>query len=80
MYLGAAERLSLPPEKCAMVAAHMRDVRAAASYGLKTVFVRRSTEDTEEVRSQVRSKREGGEVDEVVNSFDELAEILRQRK
>lgn len=76
MYLGAAERLSLSPQKCAMVAAHMVDLKAAASYGLRTIYVRRLTEDTEEIRNTVEAKSEGGEVDVVVNSLTELAEIL----
>ena len=80
MYLGAAERLTLPPGKCAMVAAHIRDLNAAASYGLKTVYVRRPTEDTDDVRNGVKAKSEGGEVDVVVSSFTELAEILARRK
>lgn len=79
MYLGAAERLSLPPEKCAMVAAHLRDLRAAASFGLKTIFVRRPTEETAETRSQAKDKKGGGEVDVVVDSFNELVEILNRR-
>ena len=80
MYLGAAERLSLPPEKCAMVATHLRDLRAAASFGLKTVYIPRPTEETEEIRSQTKDKKGGGEVDVVINSFDELVEILGRRK
>lgn len=75
MYLGAAERLSLTPDKVAMVAAHIYDLRAAAGHGMKTVYVRRPTEDGE-FRDQVKSKAEGGEVDVVVSSFTELADLL----
>ncbi|KAI0816907.1 haloacid dehalogenase [Trametes gibbosa] len=72
VYLGALQHLSVPPEKCALVAAHIHDLRAAASHGMKTVYVQRPTEDVA-VRESVKSKAEGGEVDIVVDSFDKLA-------
>jgi len=74
-YLGAAKHLSLAPEQCAMVAAHIVDLRAAASLGMKTIYVPRLGEafgSTEEVRG----KDAGGEVDIVAHSFVELASIL----
>lgn len=58
-----------------MVAAHIYDLRAAASHGMKTVYVRRPTEDTD-VRDEVKSKQDGGEVDVVVDSLEELATLL----
>ncbi|KAI0069782.1 haloacid dehalogenase [Panus rudis PR-1116 ss-1] len=76
MYLGAAERLSVTPSKVAMVAAHIYDVRAAATHGMKTVYVRRTTEDTPEIRAQVEAKADGGEFDVVVDSLVELAKLL----
>ncbi|EMD41274.1 hypothetical protein CERSUDRAFT_109865 [Gelatoporia subvermispora B] len=75
MYLGAVQLLSLHPEQVVMVAAHINDLRAAASHGLRTVYVRRPTEDAAE-RDAVRPKVEGGEVDVVVDSFVELAAVL----
>lgn len=75
VYLGAIHHLSVPPEKCAMVAAHIFDLRAAASHGMKTVYVRRVTEDIN-VRDSVKSKKEGGKVDVVVDSFEELAALM----
>jgi FMN phosphatase YigB (HAD superfamily) len=71
VYLGAAHQLSLPPSKCAMVAAHIEDLRAAARNGMKTIYVRRPDEGgpSEDV---VNAKADGGEVDIVVNSFLEL--------
>ncbi|KZT40319.1 haloacid dehalogenase [Sistotremastrum suecicum HHB10207 ss-3] len=75
-YLGAAYHLTLPPNKVAMVAAHYLDLKAAASFGLKTVYVRRPTEDTVEERTGTKTKKEGGDVDVVVDSFTELAEVL----
>ena len=48
-----------------MVAAHILDLRAAASYGLKTVYIPRPGEGED----NVKSKAEGGEVDLVVSCF-----------
>ena len=47
MYLGACQMLDLQPGEVAMVAAHIRDLSAAASHGLKTVYVHRQGEDAE---------------------------------
>ena len=76
-YLQAIHHLSLPPSQCAMVAAHIKDLRAAASVGMKTVYVRRVGEDPIVRDGElVKSKNEGGEVDCVVDSFLELSEII----
>ncbi|KAH9885614.1 haloacid dehalogenase [Cubamyces lactineus] len=75
VYLKAIQHLSVSPERCALVAAHMYDLRAAGSHGMKTVYVRRPTEDLE-VRDGIRCKEEGGEVDVVVDSLEELAALL----
>ena len=72
MYLGALQHLSLAPHQCAMVAAHLWDLRAAAKHGMRTVYVPRATDDPED-RDNVKSKIEGGEVDLVVSSLEELA-------
>lgn len=58
-----------------MVAAHIYDLRGAAANGMKTIYVRRPTEDNG-LRDTVKSKKDGGEVDIVVDSFVELANIL----
>jgi len=76
-YLQAAHHLSLQPSQCAMVAAHIHDLRAAASLGMKTVYVRRVGEDSIVSDGElVKSKSEGGEVDCVVDSFLELSEVF----
>ncbi|CAL1697128.1 unnamed protein product [Somion occarium] len=62
MYLTAAQLLGLDPQKCCLVAAHLYDLRAAASHGFRTVYVRRPTEDTLEERDSIRSKQDGGEM------------------
>ncbi|KAL0959145.1 hypothetical protein HGRIS_014432 [Hohenbuehelia grisea] len=76
-YLGAAHHLSLPPSSCAMVAAHIFDLRAAASNGMKTIYVRRLDEDVVEPESVTR-KEDGGEVDYVVDSLTQLAELFEK--
>ncbi|KAI1785912.1 haloacid dehalogenase [Ganoderma leucocontextum] len=75
VYLGALHHLDLPGEKCAMVAAHLWDLKAAAKHGMKTVYVPRVTDDLED-RDAVKCKAEGGEVDVVVSSLEELAALL----
>jgi FMN phosphatase YigB (HAD superfamily) len=73
-YLETMRHLALPPEHCAMVAAHIYDLRAAGRLGMRTVYIRRPEED--EVRpEEVRAKAEGGEVDYVLDSFEGLAEL-----
>ncbi|KAL0959144.1 hypothetical protein HGRIS_014431 [Hohenbuehelia grisea] len=79
VYLGAAHHLSLPPNRCIMVAAHIFDLRAAASLGMYTVYVRRPNEDVVNPAS-VKCKADGGEVDIVVDSLIELADILADTK
>ncbi|KAI0768774.1 haloacid dehalogenase [Trametes elegans] len=75
VYAGALHYLELPGEKCAMVAAHLWDLEAAAKHGMKTVYVPRPTDDLN-VREKVKSKAEGGTVDLVVDSFETLAELV----
>jgi len=62
-----------------MVAAHIYDLRAAAKLGMKTIYVHREGEDSKVDREAVKTKDEGGEVDVVVNTFEELAELFAQR-
>ncbi|EGN92613.1 hypothetical protein SERLA73DRAFT_79429 [Serpula lacrymans var. lacrymans S7.3] len=76
LYHGAAYHLSLPPHKIAMVAAHIWDLRAAAEVGYKTIYVPRPVEDSPEIKAQLKTKKDGGEVDLIVKSFVELAEIV----
>ncbi|KAJ7202086.1 HAD-like domain-containing protein [Mycena pura] len=84
VYQGAMKHLSLAPENCAMVAAHMWDLRGAASAGMKTIYVRRAAEELigEDARAdmQIRAKSEGGEVDLVVDSFTELTALFEGDK
>jgi 2-haloacid dehalogenase len=43
-YLGAADLLDLEPKQVMMVASHKHDLRAAATHGLKTAFIKRPHE------------------------------------
>jgi methionine salvage enolase-phosphatase E1 len=68
-----------------MVAAHIHDLRAAAKVGMKTIYVKRPTEDSPEVRESIRAKNQdedggGGEVDVVVGSLEELAGLFADAK
>ena len=45
VYLGAAEKIGLKPEECALVAAHLDDLKAAKSNGFRTVYVERPQEE-----------------------------------
>ncbi|EJD02361.1 haloacid dehalogenase [Fomitiporia mediterranea MF3/22] len=75
-YRGALNHLSIKPEQCAMVAAHLFDLQAAAKEGMRTIYIRRPTEDAPETRQSIKAKKDGGEVDVVVDSFEELASVL----
>ncbi|KAJ7582081.1 haloacid dehalogenase [Mycena floridula] len=77
-YLGALRHLSLSetPGKCAMVACHLFDLRAAATHGITTVYIPRGDDDLS--IGEVKSKAEGGEVDFVVKSFIEVAQLLKK--
>ncbi|KAF2230246.1 haloacid dehalogenase [Viridothelium virens] len=56
VYLGAAKKLGLQPGECAMIAAHLGDLKAAKSNGLKTIYVERPQEET---MDRDEAKREG---------------------
>ncbi|KAJ7143804.1 HAD-like domain-containing protein [Mycena epipterygia] len=74
-YMEAARSMTLPPANCAVVSAHLDELRVADSAGMKTIYVRRSSEDLD-VEAEVLSKLEGGEFDLVVDSFEHLAIVL----
>jgi len=60
-----------------MVAAHIFDLRAAGSLGLTTIYVPRPDEDALVPEGEVvKAKREGGEVDFVVDSFEGIVKLV----
>lgn len=79
-YLSASYHLGVPPERVAMVAAHKWDLEGAAQAKLKTIYVPRPAEDTEEIRNNMRSRVEGGSVDLVVKDFRELANLAAEAR
>ncbi|KIW22682.1 haloacid dehalogenase, type II [Cladophialophora immunda] len=58
VYLGAAQKLGLEPAECALVAAHLGDLKAARGCGYQTIYIERpqeegwSKEDTEQAKQQ----------------------------
>jgi len=72
VYDGAAERLSLSPEECMMVAAHLSDLRAAASRGFRTAYIHRPLE----YGPPAKAMPDVADFDVVAESFVELAEKL----
>jgi 2-haloacid dehalogenase len=59
VYLGAAEKLKLPPKECVMVASHLNDLKAAKDNGLQTVYVERAGEEDWSDEEVEKAKREG---------------------
>ena len=69
-YLRAAALLDLAPGQCMMVAAHNRDLVAAAACGLRTAFVLRPTEHGPDQKTDLRAQQA---FDVVADSFVDLA-------
>ena len=70
-YHKVLELLKLRPEECVQVAAHAYDTRGAKAVGMKTVYVRRWTDDVGE--DQVRIK---GENDAYLEDMKELDIVI----
>jgi 2-haloacid dehalogenase len=45
VYLGAAEKMGVKPEECALVAAHLYDLKAAKALGFQAIYVERPLEE-----------------------------------
>ncbi|KAH8434406.1 uncharacterized protein LDX57_012053 [Aspergillus melleus] len=54
IYRKALDLLQVSPHEAAMVAAHAYDLRAAKQVGMRTVYIRRDTEDPDENMDAVR--------------------------
>lgn len=59
VYKGAAERLGLRTDECALVAAHLGDLKAARQCGYQTVYVEREQEEDWNAEEVKRAKEEG---------------------
>lgn len=58
VYRKAMQLLQRKPEECLMVAAHAYDLRAAKKVGLRTVYLQRWSEDTQEDMAVVRGEND----------------------
>ncbi|KAE8308197.1 HAD-like domain-containing protein [Aspergillus transmontanensis] len=56
VYRGAAARFDVDPSHCALVAAHLSDLKAAKAQDFQTIYVARSKEETENI---AQAKKEG---------------------
>lgn len=56
MYRRCLELLDRRPEEVAMVAAHAYDLRAAKAIGMRTIYIRRDTEDPDEDFDKIRAE------------------------
>ena len=59
VYIGAVQKLGLKVEECAMVAAHLGDLRAARDCGLKTIYVEREEEEDYSIEEIEKARSEG---------------------
>ena len=57
-YHKALKLLKLRSEECVMVAAHASDLRGAKAVGMKTVYVRRWTDDVREDQEEIRREND----------------------
>lgn len=75
VYGGAAERFGLEPGECALVAAHLGDLKAAKACGFQTVYVERPKEET----LDMEQAREEGYVDIWIDAgCDGFVELARR--
>lgn len=74
VYLGAAEKMGVKPEECALVAAHLSDLRGAKACGFYAMYVDRPLEEkSPEIRGEdIPDLR----VEQMENGFVTLAQRL----
>ncbi|KAF2835034.1 haloacid dehalogenase [Patellaria atrata CBS 101060] len=58
-YRGAVEKLGLQPGECALVAAHLYDLKAAKACGIRTIYVERPLEEDYSVEDVAKARQEG---------------------
>ena len=73
-YYKALALLKLRPEECVLVAAHASDTRGAKAVGMKTVYVKRWTDDVLEDQEVIRKENDAyledmRELDEVISKL-----------
>lgn len=72
-YLKGLALIKRRPEECVMVAAHAYDVRGARDVGMRTIYIKRATDDTHEDLSNIDK-----EFDSVLDGMQGLAEAVRK--
>lgn len=70
-YHKVLQLVRVKPKECVMVAAHAWDVRGAKDVGMRTVYVRRWTDDINEDMEIVK-----GEFDVFLEDMTDLAEVV----
>ena len=59
VYLGAARKLHLEPHECALVAAHLGDLKAAKALGYQAIYIDRPQEESWSPADTQRARDEG---------------------
>ncbi|EHY59472.1 hypothetical protein HRR83_001254 [Exophiala dermatitidis] len=59
VYLGAAKKLGLQPNECALVAAHLGDLKAARECGYQTIYIDRPKEESWSGEETAKAKADG---------------------
>ena len=72
-YQKGLELVQLGPDEVVMVAAHAYDLRGAQKCGMRTIYVHRWTDDTDEDMEKVK-----GEFDVFLDDMDELPATIRK--
>ena len=72
-YLKALALIKRKPEECVLVAAHAYDVRGARNVGMRTIYIKRATDDTHEDLSNINK-----EFDAVLDGMEGLAEAVKK--
>ena len=66
VYLGAAKKIGVRPEECALVTAHIFDLKGAKACGFYTIYIERPSEEKnpelrdENISDMVIKENEGG--------------------
>jgi 2-haloacid dehalogenase len=59
VYLGAAKKLGVEPKECALIAAHLNDLKAARGCGYQTIYIERKQEEGWSEEEARKAKQEG---------------------
>jgi len=79
VYNGAAKRLGLEPNQCALIAAHLGDLQASKKCGYQTIYIERSQEESWDKEKVEQAKKDGWVdmwVEEEEGGFEEVARRL----